>query len=92
MSLFWLRFIGLTAKVIDRTKTVADVYGAFFDFASMLESKVWSIPGPKQIMFWFVTKESGCYSSFTPDNVPILCFILVISLIVSFERVKKRSW
>lgn len=31
---------GLTAKVIDRTKTMADVYGAFFDFASMLESKV----------------------------------------------------
>ncbi|KAK7312300.1 hypothetical protein VNO77_36068 [Canavalia gladiata] len=31
---------GLTAKVIDRTKTIADVYGAFFDFASMLESKV----------------------------------------------------
>ncbi|CAL0329265.1 unnamed protein product [Lupinus luteus] len=31
---------GLTAKVIDRTKTVADVYGAFFDFACMLESKV----------------------------------------------------
>jgi len=40
MSSFWLRFIGLTAKVIDRTKTMADVYGAFFDFASMLESKV----------------------------------------------------
>ncbi|CAL0326916.1 unnamed protein product [Lupinus luteus] len=31
---------GLTAKVIDRTKTVADVYGAFFDFSSMLKSKV----------------------------------------------------
>ncbi|KAG2397941.1 Squalene synthase [Vigna angularis] len=31
---------GLTAKVIDRTKTMADVYGAFFDFACVLESKV----------------------------------------------------
>ncbi|XP_061340587.1 squalene synthase 13-like [Gastrolobium bilobum] len=31
---------GLTAKVVDRTKTMADVYGAFFDFASILESKV----------------------------------------------------
>ncbi|MED6162021.1 squalene synthetase-like protein [Stylosanthes scabra] len=31
---------GLTAKVIDRTKTMADVYGAFFDFACILESKV----------------------------------------------------
>ncbi|XP_019438184.1 PREDICTED: squalene synthase-like isoform X1 [Lupinus angustifolius] len=31
---------GLTAKVIDRTKTIADVYGAFFDFSCMLKSKV----------------------------------------------------
>ncbi|KAF5448894.1 hypothetical protein F2P56_029389 [Juglans regia] len=31
---------GLTAKVIYRTKTMADVYGAFFDFSCMLKSKV----------------------------------------------------
>lgn len=31
---------GLTAKVIDRTKTMSDVYGAFFDFSCMLKSKV----------------------------------------------------
>jgi len=31
---------GLTAKVIDRTKTMADVYGGFFDFSCMLKSKV----------------------------------------------------
>ncbi|GLT42848.1 hypothetical protein SLA2020_168280 [Shorea laevis] len=31
---------GLTAKVIDRTNTMADVYGAFFDFSSLLKSKV----------------------------------------------------
>ncbi|KAJ9132805.1 hypothetical protein P3X46_033638 [Hevea brasiliensis] len=31
---------GLTAKVIDRTKTMADVYGAFFDFSCMLKSKI----------------------------------------------------
>ncbi|MED6204313.1 squalene synthetase-like protein [Stylosanthes scabra] len=31
---------GLTAKVIDRTKTMADVYGSFFDFSCMLKSKV----------------------------------------------------
>ncbi|RVW36654.1 Squalene synthase [Vitis vinifera] len=30
---------GLTAKVIDRTKTMSDVYGAFFDFSCMLKSK-----------------------------------------------------
>nr|UNT45701.1 squalene synthase 2 [Atractylodes lancea] len=31
---------GLTAKIIDRTKTMADVYGAFYDFSSLLKSKV----------------------------------------------------
>ncbi|KAJ4962972.1 hypothetical protein NE237_022911 [Protea cynaroides] len=31
---------GLTAKVIDRTKTMSDVYGAFFDLSCMLKSKV----------------------------------------------------
>lgn len=57
ISSFWLQFIGLTAKVIDRTKTMADVYGAFFDFASLLECKVWSIRTPKYSMLRFVTKE-----------------------------------
>ncbi|XP_043709006.1 squalene synthase 1-like [Telopea speciosissima] len=32
--------LGLTAKVIDQTKTMSDVYGAFFDFSCMLKSKV----------------------------------------------------
>ncbi|KAI3745107.1 hypothetical protein L1987_58209 [Smallanthus sonchifolius] len=31
---------GLTAKIIDRTKTMADVYRAFYDFSSLLKSKV----------------------------------------------------
>ncbi|KAL8540171.1 hypothetical protein ACS0TY_001664 [Phlomoides rotata] len=31
---------GLTAKIIDRTKTMSEVYGAFYDFSLMLKSKV----------------------------------------------------
>ncbi|CAL9228005.1 unnamed protein product [Arabidopsis halleri] len=31
---------GLIAKVIDRTKTMDDVYGAFYDFSCMLQTKV----------------------------------------------------
>ncbi|KAJ0010952.1 hypothetical protein Pint_34796 [Pistacia integerrima] len=31
---------GLTAKVIDRTNKMSDVYGAFYDFSCMLKSKV----------------------------------------------------
>lgn len=37
-SLFF--FVGLTAKIIDRTKTMSDVYGAFYDFSRMLKFKV----------------------------------------------------
>jgi len=32
--------VGLIAKVIDRTKTMDDVYGAFYDFSCMLQTKV----------------------------------------------------
>ncbi|KAJ0966265.1 hypothetical protein J5N97_027403 [Dioscorea zingiberensis] len=31
---------GLTARVIDQTRTMADVYGAFYDFSSLLKAKV----------------------------------------------------
>ncbi|KAL0717484.1 hypothetical protein Bca4012_066806 [Brassica carinata] len=31
---------GLAAKIVDRTKTMADVYGAFYDFSCMLKAKV----------------------------------------------------
>ncbi|XP_010526914.1 PREDICTED: squalene synthase 1-like [Tarenaya hassleriana] len=31
---------GLTAKVMDRTNTMTDVYGAFYDFSPMLKTKV----------------------------------------------------
>uniref|UniRef100_M1AEP1 Squalene synthase n=2 Tax=Solanum tuberosum TaxID=4113 RepID=M1AEP1_SOLTU len=31
---------GLCAKIIDQTRTMADVYGAFFDFCCIMESKV----------------------------------------------------
>ena len=46
-SIFFISFYcsGLTAKVIDRTKTMADVYGAFHDFSCMLKTKVWLDPG-----------------------------------------------
>ncbi|CAA7019872.1 unnamed protein product [Microthlaspi erraticum] len=31
---------GIVAKVVDRTKTMDDVYGAFYDFSCMIEKKV----------------------------------------------------
>ena len=40
LNFYGVRSTGLTAKVIYRTKTMADVYGAFFDFSVMLKAKV----------------------------------------------------
>lgn len=54
-SLLCLWLAGLTAKVIDRTKTMSDVYGAFFDFSCMLKSKVCGICGLKQSMVSFAS-------------------------------------
>ncbi|KAI9197537.1 hypothetical protein LWI28_000142 [Acer negundo] len=34
---------GLVAKIVDRTKTMSDVYNAFFEFASLMKSKVETI-------------------------------------------------
>lgn len=37
-------FVGLAAKIIDRTNNMSDVYCAFYDFSCILKSKVWSMP------------------------------------------------
>jgi len=31
---------GLTARIIDETKSMSDVYSAFYEFSSLLESKI----------------------------------------------------
>ncbi|CAL9137796.1 unnamed protein product, partial [Musa acuminata var. zebrina] len=33
-------FTGLTAKIIDQTNSMSDVYGAFYEFSSLLKSKI----------------------------------------------------
>jgi len=40
ISYMFISFSGLTAIVIDRTNTMPDVYGAFFDFACLIKPKV----------------------------------------------------
>ena len=34
---------GLTAQIFDQTRSISDVYSAFFDFSSMLKDKVKSL-------------------------------------------------
>ncbi|KAK2642554.1 hypothetical protein Ddye_024317 [Dipteronia dyeriana] len=36
---------GLVAKIVDRTRTMSDVYNAFFEFASLMKSKVVDMHG-----------------------------------------------
>nr|GMD08649.1 squalene synthase [Ipomoea batatas]GMD09833.1 squalene synthase [Ipomoea batatas] len=38
--IFFCCFLGLTAKIIDRAKTMEDVYNVFYDFSCMIRSKV----------------------------------------------------
>ncbi|GMN55766.1 hypothetical protein TIFTF001_024880 [Ficus carica] len=55
---------GLTAKVIDRTKTMADVYGAFYDFSCMLKSKVDNNdPNAKKTLSRLETIQKTCQDS-----------------------------
>lgn len=55
---------GLTAKVIYRTKTMADVYGAFFDFSCMLKSKVdRSDPNAEKILSRLEATQKTCRES-----------------------------
>ncbi|PON99886.1 Isoprenoid synthase domain containing protein [Trema orientale] len=57
---------GLTAKVIDRTNTMADVYGAFYDFSCMLKSKVdINDPNAKKTLSRLETIQKTCKDSGT---------------------------
>nr|GEV39470.1 squalene synthase [Tanacetum cinerariifolium] len=60
---------GLMAKVIDRTKTMADVYGAFYDFSLLLESKIdtvriWDRSCPKDMQGLGNHRQKGVLNSY----------------------------
>ncbi|KAK2978278.1 hypothetical protein RJ640_017129, partial [Escallonia rubra] len=60
---------GLTAKIIDRTKTMSDVYRAFFDFSSMLKSKVdKNDPNATKTLSRLEAVEKTCRNSGTLSN------------------------
>lgn len=77
LSVFLSLLSGLTARVIDRTKSMSDVYGAFFDFSCMLGSKVWSQSFYKSFratILWFGLFHIYWHSSLLPN---ILVFAVV---------------
>ncbi|KAG9145819.1 hypothetical protein Leryth_020862 [Lithospermum erythrorhizon] len=84
---------GLTAKVIDQTKAMPDVYGAFFDFSRMLKSKVnQNDPNSTKTIDRLDTimkscKESGTLDkrrSFMGDNDPSYNSALLIIIFILF--------
>ncbi|GAB2291763.1 squalene synthetase-like protein [Dionaea muscipula] len=91
---------GLTARVIDRTKTMADVYGSFFDFSCLLKSKVdKNDPNATKTLSRIEAIQKVCMKSGTLGqrnlyvlrsgskyNNPVLMVLLVIVLAIIFAR------
>ncbi|XP_074313258.1 squalene synthase 2-like [Silene latifolia] len=95
---------GLAAIVIDQTNTMADVYGAFFDFACMLKSKVDKRdPNATKTLnrieaIQKVCKDSGTLSKrklYVEKNKsglsPAVMFVIFIILAIILVRVSSNS-
>nr|ADG36711.1 squalene synthase 1 [Glycyrrhiza uralensis] len=97
---------GLTAKVIDRTKTMADVYGAFFDFSCMLKSKVdKNDPNATKTLSRLeaiqkTCRESGLLSKRKPyilrnestnSSTMVLILVIILSIIFAYLSAKRQD-
>ncbi|CAI9103727.1 OLC1v1002265C1 [Oldenlandia corymbosa var. corymbosa] len=95
---------GLTAKVIDRTNTMADVYGGFYDFSLMLKSKVDdNDPNAKKTRNSIEAILKACNDSGTlhkrkslrdePGYSPmiIVIFLIILAILLSSISVQRQS-
>ncbi|KAL5563109.1 hypothetical protein UlMin_032856 [Ulmus minor] len=95
---------GLTAKVIDRTKTMADVYGSFYDFSSMLKSKVdLDDPNAKKTLSRLeriqkICRDSGSLSKWNsyiikkqPNYTPMIILCIVLAIIFAYLNTNRAS-
>nr|CAJ77652.1 squalene synthase 1 [Glycyrrhiza uralensis] len=97
---------GLTAKVIDRTKTMADVYGAFFDFSCMLKSKVdKNDPNATKTLSRLeaiqkTCRESGLLSKRKPyilrnestnSSTMVLILVIILSIIFAYLSANRQN-
>ncbi|XP_077239428.1 squalene synthase 2-like isoform X2 [Tasmannia lanceolata] len=82
---------GLTAKVIDQTRTMSDVYGAFFDFSCMLKSKIdKNDPNALKTVNQIETIQKACRNSgllhrrrsYLAENKPTYNSVLIIALFI----------
>ncbi|XP_074275452.1 squalene synthase-like [Silene latifolia] len=91
---------GLTAIVIDQTDSMADVYGAFFDFACMLKPKIEkSDPNATKTLSRIEAIQKVCRDSGTLDKrklyvvksnslfTPALLFVFFVILAIILPRI-----
>ncbi|KAL3539018.1 hypothetical protein ACH5RR_002384 [Cinchona calisaya] len=97
---------GLTAKVIDRTKSMSDVYGAFFDLSCMLRSKVLdSDPNAKKTNSRLeeilkICRDSGTLNkrkSYILGNEPkyscttIVIFLVILAILLAYLSANRAN-
>ncbi|KAG5247826.1 squalene synthase [Salix suchowensis] len=98
---------GLTAQVIHQTKTMADVYGAFFDFSCMLKSKVDKRdPNAVKTLSRLEAAQKSCRESGAlnkrksyiirnePRYIPVLIvlFFILLSIIFAYLSANRPSY
>nr|AQV11962.1 squalene synthase [Pseudostellaria heterophylla] len=94
---------GLTAIVIDQTNSMADVYGAFFDFACMLKAKVVKTdPNATKMLSRIEAIQKVCRDSGTlnkrklyivkgkPGLTPAVVFVIFIILAIIMSRISSN--
>nr|AOW71962.1 squalene synthase [Albuca bracteata] len=94
---------GLTAKVIDQTRTMSDVYGAFYEFSSLIKSKVdESDPNSAVTHKRIDAIQKACISSGTLDKrslsvcksqtrrSSVMIMMLIVLLAIVFAMLSKK--
>ncbi|CAA0397496.1 Inactive squalene synthase 2 [Arabidopsis thaliana] len=96
---------GLIAKVIDRTKTMDDVYGAFYDFSCMLQTKVDNNdPNAMKTLNRLETIKKVCREngvlhkrkSYVNDETQskaifVVMFVLLLAIVVVYLKANQRK-
>ncbi|KAF4375442.1 hypothetical protein F8388_024101 [Cannabis sativa] len=97
---------GLTAKVIDRTNTMADVYGAFYDFSCIIKSKVdTNDPNAQKTLSRLDSIQKACKNSWTLTanrksyilknqsnySAVIIMFIILLATILAYVNSNRSN-
>ncbi|KAM6554757.1 hypothetical protein CsatB_015519 [Cannabis sativa] len=97
---------GLTAKVIDRTNTMADVYGAFYDFSCIMKSKVdTNDPNAQKTLSRLDSIQKACKNSWTLTanrksyilknqsnySAVIIMFIILLATILAYVNSNRSN-